>query len=81
MNEGFVIALSSFVEGQKSGVSTFIAEQVKRSHLRAADPFVVEIGSNDGIMLRHFARAGHRHLGIEPSANVAAAARVRAAIP
>jgi uncharacterized membrane-anchored protein YjiN (DUF445 family) len=30
MNEGFVIALSSFVEGQKSGVSTFIAEQVKR---------------------------------------------------
>ncbi len=35
------------------------------------DPFVVEIGSNDGIMLRHFAGAGLRHLGIEPSANVA----------
>ena len=30
MNQGFVVALSSFVEGQKSGVSTFIAEQVKR---------------------------------------------------
>ena len=30
MNEGFVVALSSFVEGQKSGVSTFIADQVKR---------------------------------------------------
>ena len=30
MNEGFVVALSSFVESQKSGVSTFIAEQVKR---------------------------------------------------
>jgi methylation protein EvaC len=42
-----------------------------------ADPFVVEIGSNDGIMLQHFARAGVRHLGIEPSANVAAAARER----
>lgn len=39
------------------------------------DPFVVEIGSNDGIMLRHFASAGIRHLGIEPSENVAAAAR------
>jgi methylation protein EvaC len=35
------------------------------------DPFVVEIGSNDGIMLRHFAQKGIRHLGIEPSANVA----------
>jgi len=39
------------------------------------DPFVVEIGSNDGILLRHFAGAGVRHLGIEPSANVAAVAR------
>ncbi|AZO02079.1 MULTISPECIES: DUF445 domain-containing protein [unclassified Mesorhizobium] len=30
MNQGFVVALSSFVESQKSGVSTFIADQVKR---------------------------------------------------
>ncbi|MBX3578213.1 MAG: DUF445 domain-containing protein [Rhizobiaceae bacterium] len=30
MNHGFVVALSSFVESQKSGVSTFIADQVKR---------------------------------------------------
>ena len=30
MNQGFVVALSSFVESQKSGVSAFIAEQVKR---------------------------------------------------
>ncbi|HTV66941.1 MAG TPA: DUF445 family protein [Rhizobiaceae bacterium] len=30
MNLGFVVALSSFVESQKSGVSTFIADQVKR---------------------------------------------------
>ena len=39
------------------------------------DPFIVEIGSNDGIMLRYFANAGIRHLGIEPSANVAEIAR------
>ena len=35
------------------------------------DPFVVEIGSNDGIMLKHFAQKRIRHLGIEPSTNVA----------
>jgi methylation protein EvaC len=39
------------------------------------DPFVVELGSNDGIMLRHFQRRGIRHLGIEPSVNVADVAR------
>jgi uncharacterized membrane-anchored protein YjiN (DUF445 family) len=30
MNQGFVVALASFVENQKSGVSGFIADQVKR---------------------------------------------------
>jgi methylation protein EvaC len=40
-----------------------------------SDPFVVELGSNDGIMLRQFHRKGIRHLGIEPSANVAEVAR------
>jgi methylation protein EvaC len=36
---------------------------------------VVELGSNDGIMLRHFKARGFRHLGIEPSKNVADVAR------
>jgi len=40
-----------------------------------AGDLVVEIGSNDGILLQHFAQAGQRHLGIEPSANVAKVAR------
>ena len=39
--------------------------------LPPGDPFVVEIGSNDGTLLRHAANAGIRHLGIEPSASVA----------
>ena len=41
------------------------------------DPFVVELGSNDGIMLRNFKEAGYRHLGIEPSENVADVARTQ----
>ena len=50
------------------------AATVTNDYLRTADPFVVEIGSNDGIMLQNFAQANIRHLGIEPSANVAAVA-------
>ena len=38
-------------------------------------PFVVELGCNDGIMLKHVAERGIPHLGVEPSANVAARAR------
>lgn len=52
------------------------AEEVKSTYL-GVDPFVVELGSNDGIMLQHFALDGIRHAGIEPSANVAAVARAR----
>lgn len=48
-----------------------LADQVMKNYLNSANPFVVEIGSNDGILLEYFARAGIRHLGIEPSANVA----------
>lgn len=47
------------------------ADGIKNHYLMNADPFVVEIGSNDGIMLKNFARQGVRHLGVEPSQNVA----------
>ena len=52
------------------------ANMVRNTYL-AEDPFVVELGSNDGIMLHHFVESGIRHLGVEPSANVAEAARKR----
>jgi methylation protein EvaC len=52
-----------------------LAALAQERYLGKSDPFVVEVGSNDGIMLQHFAKAGVRHLGIEPSANVAAVAR------
>ena len=50
------------------------AELVMGDYLKSDDPFVVEVGSNDGIMLQHFAARGIRHLGVEPSTNVARSA-------
>ena len=47
------------------------SEMVIGNFLTEKDPFVVEIGSNDGIMLQNFSKANIRHLGIEPSSNVA----------
>jgi methylation protein EvaC len=41
------------------------------------DGFVVELGSNDGIMLKNFKEAGIKHLGVEPSRNVADVARAQ----
>ena len=51
-----------------------LAALIMQGYLKSSDPFVVEIGSNDGITLQHFANVGIRHLGIEPSLNVAQAA-------
>jgi methylation protein EvaC len=53
------------------------AWNVMRDRLAASDSFVVEIGSNDGTLLGHFARHGVRHLGVEPSSSVAMAAEGR----
>ena len=62
-----------------SSTSNFMAEHFKQfaqqimesGYLAKDDPFVVELGCNDGIMLKNFAEQGVRHLGIEPSLNVA----------
>ena len=40
-----------------------------------ASSFVVELGSNDGYLLQHFVARGISVLGVDPAANVAAAAR------
>ncbi|MEV4259199.1 class I SAM-dependent methyltransferase, partial [Spirillospora sp. NPDC049652] len=43
------------------------------------DPFVVEVGCNDGGVLPTLARAGVRHLGVDPSGRAAAEAAARGA--
>lgn len=48
-----------------------LAHHIKKLINNQKKPFVVEIGSNDGIMIKHIANAGIKHLGIEPSVNVA----------
>jgi 2-polyprenyl-3-methyl-5-hydroxy-6-metoxy-1,4-benzoquinol methylase len=54
------------------------ARQVMGSgYMAKSDPFVVELGCNDGIMLKTFAQADIRHLGIEPSRNVAEVANAQ----
>lgn len=53
------------------------AEYFLENELNGPDPFIVEIGSNDGIMLRTIQKAGVRHLGVEPSASVAEHARTQ----
>ncbi len=52
----------------------FARQLMKSECLKNDDPFVVELGCNDGIMLKNFAQSNIRHLGIEPAKNVATAA-------
>ena len=47
------------------------ANWVNDNYLDQSDPFVVELGSNDGILLENFSKNKIRHLGVEPSSNVA----------
>jgi methylation protein EvaC len=49
----------------------FADQVIQSGYLSKSDPFVVELGCNDGIMLKNFAEQDIRHLGIEPSLNVA----------
>ena len=49
----------------------FANQVIQSGYLSKEDPFVVELGCNDGIMLKNFAERKIRHFGIEPSLNVA----------
>ncbi|MYR46536.1 class I SAM-dependent methyltransferase [Streptomyces sp. SID5910] len=53
------------------------ARRLLATEATGSDPFVVEIGCNDGVMLATVGRAGVRHLGVDPSEGVADEARAK----
>ena len=67
---------SSYSDSWVAQARAYAAEMIARFNLDATSR-VVEVASNDGYLLQHFVAAGVPVLGIEPAANVAAAARQR----
>jgi methylation protein EvaC len=68
----------AFFSGTSNAMATHFkefADHVMNYYLSPKNSFVVEIGSNDGIMLQYFKEKNINHLGVEPSANVAEVAR------
>jgi SAM-dependent methyltransferase len=68
--------LSSVSESWLAHARRFADMAVDRFGL-AANDLVMELGSNDGYLLREFVRRGIACLGVEPAANVAAEAQRR----
>lgn len=71
-NYAFFSSLSKHMQNHFRDFASYLFDEYldKRN-----DPFVIELGSNDGIMLKHIKAKGIKHLGVEPSKNVADVAR------
>jgi 2-polyprenyl-3-methyl-5-hydroxy-6-metoxy-1,4-benzoquinol methylase len=67
---------SSYSESWVAHAKRYAGDMVTTLNL-TAESLVTEVASNDGYLLQHFAAAGVPVLGIEPAANVAAAARAK----
>lgn len=71
-NYAFYSSTSRYMQTHFKQFAELVQERILKDR---EDPFVVELGSNDGIMLRNFKERSQRHLGVEPSSNVADVAR------
>jgi hypothetical protein len=67
---------SSFSESWLRHAESYVAKVTPRFGL-GAKSFVVEIASNDGYLLQYFKQRGVPCLGVEPTANTAAAAEAK----
>ncbi|MFD0363291.1 methyltransferase domain-containing protein [Nocardia sp. GCM10030253] len=66
---------ASYSDSWVRHAEAFVTHAIEKLGL-GPDSFVVEAASNDGYLLQHAVAAGIRCLGIEPSVNVGAAARL-----
>lgn len=64
---------SSYSDSWVEHARKYVGAMIERFGLDASS-LVVEVASNDGYLLQHFVKAGIPVLGVEPAANVAAAA-------
>lgn len=71
---------SSFSTSWVEHARLYSEMMIERFHFNAKS-LVVEIASNDGYLLQHFAAKGIPVLGIEPAANIAEVARAQRQIP
>ncbi len=55
----------------KQHFAEFASDVIAKGFVTDTSSFIVELGSNDGIFLTHFAQKGIPHLGVEPSGTVA----------
>ncbi len=67
----------AFFSSTSKGMQKHFAETAKKLLPYAESSVVVEIGSNDGIMLEAWRELGVKAVGVEPSKNVADASRSR----
>lgn len=67
---------SSFSTSWVEHARRYVEAMTQRLRLNA-ESFVIEVASNDGYLLQHVQDAGIRCLGVEPTANTAAAAQER----
>ena len=64
----FFSSTSKYMSKHFKDFANFVKES---NYLDSNNPFIIELGCNDGILLKNFASEGINHLGIEPSENVA----------
>ncbi len=66
-NYAFFSRQSKFMQIHFKGYAEWVMENYLDD---VENSFIVEIGSNDGIMLENFANKNIKHLGVDPSSNV-----------